>query len=92
MNGMSSGGRPTEVMVYNWMVYIQVQCGQWIVQSHQVLMRSPLSSIPAYAMKKGKLKAYAIKRVAAGARAHLPTPWLFEPAKRPEDRVDYCPD
>ena len=28
-----------------------------------------------------------MKRVAAGA--HLPTPWLFEPAKRP-DRADYC--
>ena len=27
-------------------------------------------------------------RVAAGA--HLPTPWLFEPAKCPEDRADYC--
>ena len=24
-----------------------------------------------------------MKRVAAGA--HLPTPWLFEPAKRPDD-------
>ena len=28
-----------------------------------------------------------MKRVAAGA--HLPTPWLFEPAKRPDDRADY---
>ena len=27
-----------------------------------------------------------MKRVAAGA--HLPTPWLFEPAKRPDDRAD----
>ena len=29
------------------------------------------------------------------ARSHdarLPTPWLFEPAKRPNDRVDYCLD
>ena len=40
--------------------------------------------------KKGKLGAYAIKRVAAGA--HLPTPWLFEPAKRPDDTADYCLD
>ena len=38
--------------------------------------------------EKGKLGAYNIKRVAAGA--HLPTPWLFEPAKRLEDRADYC--
>ena len=39
-------------------------------------------------MKKEKLGAYAIKRVAAGA--HLPIPWLFESAKRPYDRADYC--
>ena len=31
-----------------------------------------------------------MKRVAAGA--HLPTPWLFEPAKRPDDRADCCLD
>ena len=37
--------------------------------------------------KKKKLGAYAMKRVAAGA--HLPTPWLFEPAKRLDDRADY---
>ena len=37
---------------------------------------------------EGKLGAYALKRVAAGA--HLPTPRLFEPAKRPDDRADYC--
>ena len=29
-----------------------------------------------------------MKRVAAGA--HFPTPRLFEPAKRPDDRTDYC--
>ena len=29
-----------------------------------------------------------MKHVAAGA--HLPTPWLFEPAKLPDDRADYC--
>ena len=40
--------------------------------------------------EKGKLGAYAMKRVAAGA--HLPTPWLFEPTKRPDDRADYCLD
>ena len=30
----------------------------------------------------------AMKRVAAGT--YLPTPWLFEPAKHPDDRPDYC--
>ena len=35
-----------------------------------------------------KLGTNAMKRVAAGA--HLPTPWIFEPAKRPDDRADYC--
>ena len=29
-----------------------------------------------------------MERVAAGA--HLPTPWLFEPAKRPDDKTNYC--
>ena len=29
-----------------------------------------------------------MKRVAAGAL--LPTPWLFEPAIRPDDAADYC--
>ena len=29
-----------------------------------------------------------MKRAAAGA--HLLTHWRFEPAKRPEDRADYC--
>ena len=41
-------------------------------------------------IKKGKLGAHAIKRVTAGA--HLPTPWVFEPAKRPDYRADFCPD
>ena len=40
--------------------------------------------------KKVKLGANAMQRVAAGA--HLPTPWLFEPAKRPDERADYCLD
>ena len=39
---------------------------------------------------KEKLGAYVMKRVAAGA--HLPTPWLFEPAERPDDKTDYCLD
>ena len=33
---------------------------------------------------------YAMQRVAAGA--HLPTPWLFKPAKRLDDRADSCLD
>ena len=36
--------------------------------------------------KKGKLGAYAMKREAAGA--HHPTPWVFEPAKLPDNRAD----
>ena len=38
--------------------------------------------------KEGKLGAYAVKRVTAGA--HFPTHWLFEPAQRPDDRADNC--
>ena len=38
----------------------------------------------------GKLGVYAMKRVFAGA--HFPTSWVFEPAKRLDDRVDYCLD
>ena len=37
---------------------------------------------------KGMLGAYGMKRVAAGD--HLPIPWLFEPAKRSDDRAEYC--
>ena len=40
--------------------------------------------------EEGKLGAQATKRVAAGA--HLPTPWLFEPVKRPDDRAEFCLD
>ena len=39
---------------------------------------------------EGKLKAYAMKCVAAGA--HFPIPWLFEPAKRQDDTADYYLD
>ena len=43
------------------------------------------SRVPAMTVWiQGKLGANAMKRVAAGA--HLPTPWLFEPAKRPDVR------
>ena len=38
--------------------------------------------------RKKKVRAYDMKRVAAGA--HLPTLWLFVPAKRSDDRTDYC--
>ena len=41
-------------------------------------------------IRKGKLRVNAMKRVAA--EAHLPTPWLFEPVKRPDDRANYCLD
>ena len=40
--------------------------------------------------KKGMFWANAMKRVVVGA--HLLTPWIFEPAKRPDDRADYCLD
>ena len=39
-------------------------------------------------LKNAKLGANAVKRVAAGA--HFPSPWLFVPPKRPDDRADYC--
>ena len=39
--------------------------------------------------EKGKLGAYAMKLVATGA--HLPAPWLFEPAKCPDDRAERSP-
>ena len=39
-----------------------------------------------YVTGKGKLGANAMN-VAAGA--HLPNPWLFEPAERPDDRADW---
>ena len=38
--------------------------------------------------RKGNLGAHAMKRVAAAV--HFPSPWLFEPAKRPDDRADNC--
>ena len=46
--------------------------------------------VPVFAalpLTAGKLGPNAMKRVAAGA--HLPTPWLFQPAKRPDDRADH---
>ena len=39
--------------------------------------------------RKGKLGTNAMERVSAGA--HLPTPWLFEPAKRPDDGASFEP-
>ena len=41
-------------------------------------------------VRKVKLGADAMKRIAAGA--HPPTPWLFEPAKRPDNRANNCLD
>ena len=51
---------------------------------------SPEEFTSSQLMIKEKLGANAMKRVAAGA--HLPTPWLFESAKRPDDKADYCLD
>ena len=47
-----------------------------------------LTQIRYIGKRKENLGANAVKRVAAAA--HLPTPWLFEPAKRADDRADYC--
>ena len=45
--------------------------------------------LPLSFLKKiKKVGTYAIKCVAAGV--HLPTPWLFESAKRPDNIADYC--
>ena len=46
--------------------------------------------IRSWKEKKRKLGPYAMMRVTAGA--HLPIPWLFEPAKRPNDTAEYCLD
>ena len=53
-------------------------------------LRSSIETSYSWTKRKRKLAAYAMNRVAAGA--HLPTHSLFEPAKRPDDRVDYCLD
>ena len=63
-------------------------CGPWdsvnIHPSHTGSVKA------AWHTWEKKLGAHAMKRVAAGA--HLRTPWLFEPAKHPDDRADYCLD
>ena len=41
-----------------------------------------------FVKEKRKLAAYAMERVAVPL--HVATLWLFEPAKRPDDRADYC--
>ena len=59
----------------------------------EYVFRLPTSSVygtTGRREEKGKGGANAMKCVAAGA--HLPTPWLFEPAKRPDDRADYRRD
>ena len=38
-------------------------------------------------MKKRKVRGTSYEALAAGAL--FPKPWLFEPAKRPDDRADY---
>ena len=67
---------------------------QYLVTGRRQGSSGELSKIPQIQNfpegKEGKLGTNAMKRVAAGA--HLPTPWLFEPAERPDDRADYCLD
>ena len=58
------------------------------VQMDYRTWRSVSLSLSFQKRKKVKLGAYTMKRVGAGA--HLPTLWLFEPAKCPDDRTDYC--
>ena len=62
-------------------------CPCW-ANGGKILGESVVQTLQLWGRKKGKLGTYAMKRVAAGA--HLPKPWLFEPAKRPDDRADYC--
>ena len=46
-----------------------------------------------YRKSKRKVGGTAMKRVAAGAHLSLaPSPWLFEPAIRRDNRADYCLD
>ena len=40
--------------------------------------------------RKRELGANAMERVAPDA--HFPTPWLFEPVNRPDDKADYSLD
>ena len=49
--------------------------------------RGRIKGVICARVEEGKRKkgANVMKRVAAGA--HLSTPWLFEPAKRPDDRL-----
>ena len=49
------------------------------------VLRSARCATHAVGKKDEVGGSYAMKRLAAGA--HLPTPWLFEPAKRPDE---YC--
>ena len=60
------------------------------VQIANLVTHSVTTECGALHAGKRKLGANALKRVAAGA--HLPTRWLFQPAKRPDDRTDHCLD
>ena len=55
-----------------------------------ILLTMKQSNLLTIEQSKRKLGAHAMKRIAAGA--HLSTPWLFESAKRPDNRADYCLD
>ena len=85
-----------------WIMAVGFNAGSWIVVGIDLTagkfwkIRRPafIQENTVYESVLGrieeKLGAHAIKRVAA--RTHLSTLWLFEPAKRPDDRADYCVD
>ena len=79
----------TEVVLYHGLSALQKKYYKAILQKDAGRFFPRQSSfICRRSVKKAKLDLYAMKRVAAGA--HLPPFWLFEPAKRPDDRADYC--
>ena len=59
---------------------------RWVVTPHTACNSHGEMDPVWYTMEmKRKVVAYAMKRIAAGA--HIQTPWLFEPTKRPDDRL-----
>ena len=84
-NSMKSGGDREAQIVNSWNKF---QKNLWVYNPLSRVLRSAAFCTSPMAeehwWKEGKLGANAMKLVAAGA--HLPTPWLFEPAKCPDDR------
>ena len=76
--------RQFRLLNHEWFSESDISGCKWHSPTIRLLATRDLRGIKG----KGKLGAYAMKRLAAGA--HLPTPWHFEPAKRPDDRADYC--